>query len=70
MVDSIAGKASDPVTWDGWLYWVNYPDDPMPAVGANLYEVEDGDAITYYYGSMSTTPDNSSMVIRIQVHLP
>ncbi|MGB7001467.1 MAG: PQQ-binding-like beta-propeller repeat protein [Halobacteriota archaeon] len=70
MVDSIAGKESDPVTWDGWLYWVNYPNDPMPAVGANLYTVEDDDAITYYYGGMSTTPDNSSMMIQIQVHLP
>ena len=69
MVDSIAGKESDPVTWDGWLYWVNYPDDPMPMVGTNLYEVEDGDVVTYYYGGMSTTPDNSSMVVRIQVHV-
>ena len=70
MVDSIAGTASDSVTWDGWLYWVNYPDDPMPMVGANQYEVEDGDVITYYYGGMGTTPDNTSMVVRIQVHLP
>jgi len=69
MVDSIAGKESDPVTWDGWLYWVNYPDDPMPMVGVNRYEVENGDVVTYYYGGMSTTPDNSSMVIRIHVHV-
>jgi hypothetical protein len=69
MVDSIAGKANDPVTWDGWLYWVNYPDDPMPMVGTNLYEVGDGDVVTYYYGGMSTTPDNSPMVIRIHVHV-
>ncbi|RLG35249.1 hypothetical protein DRN97_00350 [Methanosarcinales archaeon] len=69
MVDSIAGKESDPVTWDGWLYWVNYLDDPMPMVGTNQYEVEDGDVVTYYYGGMSTTPDNSSMLIRIHVHV-
>ena len=69
LVDSIAGKESDPVTWDGWLYWVNYPDDPMPMVGVNLYEVEDGDVVTYYYGGMSTAPDNSPMVIRIHVHV-
>ncbi len=69
MVDSIAGKENDPVTWDGWLYWVNYPKDPMPMVGTNLYEVEDGDIVTYYYGGMSTTPDNSSMLIRIHVHV-
>jgi len=70
MVESIAGEAGDSITRVGWLYWVNYPDDPMPAVGVNLYAVEDGDVITYYYGGMSTTPDNSSMVVRIQVHLP
>ena len=70
MVDSIADKESDPVTWDGWMYWVNYPDDPMPMVGTNLYEVEDGDVVTYYYGGMSTAPDNSPMVIRIHVQSP
>ena len=69
LVDSIAGKENDPVTWDGWMYWVNYPDDPMPMVGANLYELEDGDVVTFYYGGMSTTPDNSSMVILIHVHI-
>ncbi|MCK4735860.1 MAG: DUF4430 domain-containing protein, partial [Methanophagales archaeon] len=69
LVDSIAGKESDPVTWDGWMYWVNYPNDPMPMVGANLYEVEDGGVVTFYYGGMSTTPDNSLMVIRIHVHV-
>ena len=68
-VDSIAGKENAPVTWDGWLYWVNYPDDPMPMVGVNLYEVEEGDVVTYYYGGMSTTPDNSSMIIRIHIHV-
>ncbi len=70
MVDSIAGETGDSVTRVGWLYWVNYPDDSMPVVGTNVYEVEDGDVITYYYGGMGTTPDNTSMVVRIQVHLP
>lgn len=69
-VVSIAGMGSDPVTGDGWLYWVNYPDDPMPMVGANQYEVEDGNVITYYYGGMSTTPDDSAQVVGIHVHLP
>ncbi|MCW3133572.1 MAG: helical backbone metal receptor [Methanophagales archaeon] len=68
-VDSIAGKKNDPVTWDGWLYWVNYPDDPMPMVGVNLYEVKDGDVVTFYYGGMSTTPDNAPMVLKIHVHV-
>ena len=69
LVDSIAGKWNDPVTWDGWLYWVNYPDDPMPGVGPNKYEVEDGDLVTFYYGGMSATPENTPMLLRIRVRV-
>jgi hypothetical protein len=54
--------------WDGWLYWVNYPTDPMPEVGANCYELDDGDLVTWYWGSgMDATPDNTDMLIRIKV---
>jgi len=53
--------------WDGWLYWVNYPDEPQPP-SPNLCELNDGDVVTWYWGSgMGATPDNSDMLIRIRV---
>ena len=66
-VTSIAGRASDPVTYDGWCYWVNYPDDPIPMVGANKFELNDGDVVTWYYGGMGSAPNNTDMRIRIGV---
>ena len=65
-VTSIAGRESDPVTWDGWCYWVNYPDDPMPMVGGNKFELNDGDVVEWYYGGMGSAPNNTDMLIRIE----
>ena len=67
LVDSIADVENTATEY--WMYWVNYPDEPMPGVGANLYELDNGDVVTFYYGGMSTTPDNSSMVVRIRVNI-
>ena len=54
--------------YDGWLYWVNYPEGVSPTFGANTYELVDGDLVTWYWGSgMGATPDNSDMLIRIEV---
>jgi hypothetical protein len=54
--------------WDGWSYWVNYPDDPMPMVGANSYELDDGDVVSWYWSSgMDANPSNSEMLIQIDV---
>ena len=57
--------------WDGWSYWVNYPDDPSPSVGANCYELDDGDVVSWYWSSYSTgtgtNPGNSDMLIQIDV---
>jgi hypothetical protein len=51
----------------GWLYRVNYPDDPQPP-SPNLCELEDGDLVTWYWGEdMSATPEDSDMLIRIEV---
>ncbi len=58
-VTSIAGRENDPVIYDGWCYWVNYPDDPMPMVGGNKFELNDGDVVTWYYGGMGASPDNT-----------
>ena len=52
----------------GWLYWVNYPDGSSPTIGANTYELVDGDLVTWYWGSgMGATPDNTDMLIQIKV---
>jgi hypothetical protein len=57
--------------WDGWNYWVNYPDDPSPSVGANCYELDDGDVVSWYWSSYSsgtgTNPGNSDMLIQTRV---
>jgi len=51
----------------GWLYRVNYPDGSQPP-SPNLCELEDGDLVTWYWGiNMGATPDNSDMLIRIEV---
>lgn len=51
----------------GWLYRVNYPDGSQPP-SPNLRELEDGDLVTWYWGEdMSATPEDSDMLIRIEV---
>jgi len=50
------------------MYWVNYPDDSMPMVGPNGYELDDGDVVTWYHAdSMESTPENTDMLMRIDV---
>ncbi len=66
MVDSIAGISNNGTS--GWMYWVNYPTDPMPMTGANNFTVKDGDVVYWYYSqSMNDTPSNSIAVIKIRV---
>jgi len=65
-VDSIADIASE--GYNGWMYWVNYPEDPMPGVGADQFVLEDGDVVTWYWSSsMDMTPVNSSILVEINV---
>jgi len=53
-----------------WMYWANYPDDPSPMVGANAYELADGDAVVWYHAdSMESTPENADVLIRIGVFI-
>ncbi|KAB3545336.1 MAG: PQQ-binding-like beta-propeller repeat protein, partial [ANME-2 cluster archaeon] len=50
-----------------WMYWVNYPDDSVPMVGPNGYELDDGDVVTWYHAdSMESTPENTDMLVRIE----
>lgn len=63
LVDSIAGKES--AGMKGWSYQV---DETTPR-RVNEYELDDGDVVTYYYGGMGTTPENSSMVLKIHANV-
>jgi len=68
-VSCIAGKCegSEGAT-SGWMYWVNYPNDPLPGVSADKFSVKDGDVVYWYFStSMSDTPDTSSMILKIYV---
>ncbi len=52
----------------GWMYWVNYPDEPMPGVAATEKRVYPGDRIVWYFSrSMSDTPDSSPYKIYINI---
>ena len=52
----------------GWMYWVNYPDDPMPGVAATDFRVKPGDEIVWYFSrSMSETPETSPYKIYISI---
>ena len=52
----------------GWMYWVNYPDEPMPGVAATDYRVSPGDRIIWYFSrGMSDTPENSPYRIYIDI---
>jgi len=65
-VDSIADIPNE--GWNGWMYWVNYPDEPMSMVSAAEYVVEDGDVVTWYWSSsMNMTPEDSPKVLIINV---
>jgi len=52
----------------GWMYWVNYPDEPIPGVAATDFRVKPGDRIIWYFSrSMSDNPDRSPYKIYINV---
>ena len=52
----------------GWMYWVNYPDSPLPGVAATDYYINPGDRIVWYFSrSMSETPESSPYKIYIDV---
>jgi outer membrane protein assembly factor BamB len=63
--DSIAGRSE--VGWDGWLYWVNYPDEPSPSRTADHVELKRGDVVTWYYGGMDSAPDATNILIRVRI---
>lgn len=67
-VKSFMGIEND--GWDGWQYWVNYPEDEIPMVGANNYELEDGDTVSWFYSVFDenkTNPETSDYVVNIDI---
>ncbi|MBC7081015.1 MAG: DUF4430 domain-containing protein [Thermoplasmatales archaeon] len=67
LVDSVNGIKNEGMK--GWQYWVNYPDEPLPWVGADRYEVKEGDVVDWFYGDFSSNPSNCDILIRIRVHV-
>lgn len=67
LVTSIYGIENE--GWDGWQYWVNYPTNDIPMVGANAYELSDGDIVSWFYGGYGFNPDNSEHVIDIEISI-
>ncbi|MEM1513530.1 MAG: Ig-like domain-containing protein [Candidatus Thermoplasmatota archaeon] len=67
LVDSIWGMKNEGMK--GWQYWVNYPDEPLPWVGADRYEVKENDTVDWFYGDFSSNPNKCEALIRIHVHL-
>ncbi|MHC1566301.1 MAG: PGF-pre-PGF domain-containing protein [Candidatus Syntropharchaeia archaeon] len=65
-VYSIDGKKKgDEGPTSGWMYQVN---GEIPMIGAYEYGVGIGDEVIWYFSKdMSTTPDTSSMVLRIRI---
>ncbi|WP_290623879.1 MULTISPECIES: PKD domain-containing protein [unclassified Archaeoglobus] len=52
----------------GWMYWVNYPNDPLPGVAATDFRVNPGDVVVWYFSrSMSETPESSPYKIQISL---
>ncbi|MBC7128880.1 MAG: DUF4430 domain-containing protein [Thermoplasmatales archaeon] len=67
LVDSIWGIKNEGMK--GWQYWVNYPDEPLPWIGADKYEVKENDTVDWFYGDFSSNPSDCELLIRIHVHL-
>lgn len=50
----------------GWMYWVNYPNKPMPGIPATDYQVYPNDEILWYFSrSMDEKPEDSPYSLRI-----
>ncbi|MEM2458450.1 MAG: prenyltransferase/squalene oxidase repeat-containing protein [Archaeoglobaceae archaeon] len=52
----------------GWMYWVNYPNKPIPGISASDYRIYPGDEIIWYFSrSMDEKPDTSPYAIIIKI---
>ncbi len=55
--------------WDGWQYWVNFPEQDIPMVSANDHELKDGDELCWFYGGYGVNPETSDHIITIQISI-
>ncbi len=52
----------------GWMYWVDYPEKPLPGVSADKYKIYPGDTVIWYFSrSMSEKPITSPYRIIIAI---
>jgi len=54
---------------DGWQFWVNYPEEEIPMVGSNDYELTEGDVVSWFYGGYGVNPETSDNVITIEISI-
>jgi len=60
LVGSIDGI--EPGAGEVWIYWVNYPDEPIPSVGPDRFPLEEGDIVAFYIGDRNRNPGESLRV--------
>jgi len=60
VVESIGGVYAEDNR--SWRYWVNYPDEPVPLDGPDLFELKDGDNLTFYLGDRHALPFDSPRI--------
>jgi hypothetical protein len=66
-LSEVEGKGNE--GYDGWQFWVNYPDEDIPMAAAENYELENGDIVDWYYGGYGINPDDSIMDIKIHIQI-
>ena len=47
---------------ESWCYLVNYPDETQPIVSPDLFELEDGDVVTFYQKDGGSDPEEALRV--------
>ena len=44
---------------ESWRFWINYPQEAMPALGPDLVSLMDGDRVLFYFGDRRARPEDS-----------
>ncbi|HNX39754.1 MAG TPA: cobaltochelatase subunit CobN [Methanothrix sp.] len=42
-----------------WRFWINYPQEAMPALGPDIANLRDGDRAVFYFGDRRAKPEDS-----------
>ncbi len=42
-----------------WRFWINYPEEAMPALGPDINDLRDGDRVVFYFGDRRARPEDS-----------